>query len=109
MVLMANQGLLGLDMCMFIILGCNIGACTSALLASLTGKKDAKRAASIHLIFNIIGTLLVFILFILDVDQVVALLAKIAHNDAGRIVAYAHIAIKLFRGSLSLRSAESSG
>ena len=97
MVLMANQGLLGLDMCMFIILGCNIGACTSALLASLTGKKDAKRAASIHLIFNIIGTLLVFILFILDVDQVVALLAKIAHNDAGRIVAYAHIAIKLFQ------------
>ncbi len=82
---------------MFIILGCNIGACTSALLASLTGKKDAKRAASIHLIFNIIGTLLVFILFILDVDQVVALLAKIAHNDAGRIVAYAHIAIKLFQ------------
>lgn len=97
MVLMANQGLLGLDMCMFIILGCNIGACTSALLASLTGKKDAKRAASIHLIFNVIGTVLVFILFMVGVDQVVAVLARIAHNDAGRIVAYAHIAIKLFQ------------
>lgn len=97
MVLMANQGLLGLDMCMFIILGCNIGACTSALLASLTGKKDAKRAAAIHLIFNVIGTVLVFILFMIGVDQVVAVLARIAHNDAGRIVAYAHIAIKLFQ------------
>lgn len=97
MVLMANQGLLGLDMCMFIILGCNIGACTSALLASLTGKKDAKRAAAIHLIFNVIGTVLVFILFIINVDQVVTVLSRIAHNDAGRIVAYAHIAIKLFQ------------
>ncbi|MCM1039465.1 MAG: Na/Pi cotransporter family protein [Ruminococcus sp.] len=97
MVLMANQGLLGLDMCMFIILGCNIGACTSALLASLNGKKDAKRAASIHLIFNVVGTLIVFILFLLGVDRVVAVLTGIAHNDAGRIVAYAHIAIKLFQ------------
>ncbi|MCI8358357.1 MAG: Na/Pi cotransporter family protein [Lachnospiraceae bacterium] len=97
MVLMANQGLLGLDMCMFIILGCNIGACTSALLASLTGKKDAKRAASIHLIFNVIGTVIVYILFLVGVHQVVAVLSNAAHQDAGRVVAYAHIAIKLFQ------------
>ncbi len=97
MVLMANQGLLGLDMCMFIILGCNIGACTSALLASLNGKKDAKRAAAIHLIFNVIGTVIVFIVFMVGVDSVVAVLSGIAHNDAGRVVAYAHIAIKIFQ------------
>lgn len=97
MVLMANQGLLGLDMCMFIILGCNIGACTSALLASLTGKKDAKRAASIHLIFNVIGTIIVYIIFMACVHQVVGVLSDIAHQDAGRVVAYAHIAIKLFQ------------
>lgn len=97
MVLMANQGLLGLDMCMFIILGCNIGACTSSLLASLAGKKDAKRAASIHLIFNVIGTVIVYILFRINVHQVVEILSQIAHHDAGRVVAYAHIAIKLFQ------------
>ncbi|MCH5253827.1 MAG: Na/Pi cotransporter family protein [Lachnospiraceae bacterium] len=97
MVLMANQGLLGLDMCMFIILGCNIGACTSALLASLTGKKDAKRAASLHLIFNVIGTVIVYIIFRLGVSQVVDILSRIAYQDAGRTVAYAHIAIKLFQ------------
>ena len=39
--LMANQGLLELPVCMYIILGCNIGACASATLASLAGKKDA--------------------------------------------------------------------
>lgn len=97
MVLMANQGLLGLDMCMFIILGCNIGACTSALLASLAGKKDAKRAASIHLIFNVIGTVIVYILFRINVHQIVEVLSRVAHQDAGRVVAYAHIAIKLFQ------------
>lgn len=97
MVLMANQELLGLDMCMFIILGCNIGACASALLASLTGKKDAKRAASIHLIFNVIGTVIVYIIFRLGVHQIVTVLSELAHHDAGRIVAYAHIAIKIFQ------------
>lgn len=97
MVLMANQGLLGLDMCMYIILGCNIGACTSALLASLTGKKDAKRAASIHLIFNVIGTVIVYIIFLVGVRQVVDVLSRVAYQDAGRTVAYAHIAIKLFQ------------
>ena len=97
MVLMANQGLLGLDMCMFIILGCNIGACTSSLLASLAGKKDAKRAASIHLIFNVIGTVIVYILFRINVHLAVDVLSRIAHQDAGRVVAYAHIAIKLFQ------------
>ena len=97
MVLMANQGLIGLDICMFIILGCNIGACTPALLASLTGKKDAKRAAAIHLIFNIVGTVIVYILFRFGVEQFVGVLSRVAHSDAGRIVAYAHISIKLFQ------------
>ncbi|MCM1048171.1 MAG: Na/Pi cotransporter family protein [Clostridiales bacterium] len=97
MVLMANQGLIGLDMCMFIILGCNIGACTPALLASLAGKKDAKRAAAIHLIFNIIGTIVVYILFRFGVRYFIEALSYVAKNDAGRIVAYAHISIKLFQ------------
>ncbi len=42
--LMANQGLLQLPICLFIILGCNIGSCVTALIASLSGRKDAKRA-----------------------------------------------------------------
>ena len=61
--LMANQGLLALPICLFIILGCNIGACASAMLASLAGKKDAKRAAMIHLLFNIAGTVIFYFIF----------------------------------------------
>ncbi|MDE7179549.1 MAG: Na/Pi cotransporter family protein [Lachnospiraceae bacterium] len=97
MVLLANQGLMSLDIGMFIILGCNIGACTSALLASLNGKKDAKRAAAIHLIFNIIGTIIVYIIFLAAVEEIVDSLEFLAHGDAGRVVAYAHILIKVFQ------------
>lgn len=97
MVLLANQGLMSMDIGMFIILGCNIGACTSALLASLNGKKDAKRAAAIHLVFNVIGTIIVYIIFSLAVDEVVNGLTVLAHGDPGRVVAYAHILIKVFQ------------
>ncbi|MDE5717339.1 MAG: Na/Pi cotransporter family protein [Lachnospiraceae bacterium] len=97
MVLLANQGLMSMDVGMFIILGCNIGACTSALLASLNGKKDAKRAAAIHLVFNVIGTIIVYIIFSLAVERIVAGLSVLAHGDPGRMVAYAHILIKVFQ------------
>lgn len=97
MVLLANQGLMSLDIGMFIILGCNIGACTSALLASLNGKKDAKRAAAIHLIFNVIGTVIVYVIFLLAVGKIVNGLEFLARGDAGRVVAFAHIFIKVFQ------------
>lgn len=97
LVLLANQGLLGLDMCLFTILGCNIGACVSALLASLVGKKDAKRAAAIHLSFNVIGTIIVFIIFLFGIDQIVVALEQAAGHDAGRTVAFAHICVKIFQ------------
>lgn len=97
MVLLANQGLMSMDVGMFIILGCNIGACTSALLASLNGKKDAKRAAAIHLVFNVIGTIIVYIIFSLAVERIVGGLSVLAHGDPGRMVAYAHILIKVFQ------------
>ena len=97
MVLLANQGLMNMDICMYIILGCNIGACTSAVLASLNGKKDAKRAAAIHLIFNVIGTVIVFIIFRLAVNPIVDVLNAVADNNPGRVVAYAHMSIKIFQ------------
>ena len=97
MVLLANQGLMGLDMCMYITLGCNIGACTSAVLASLNGKKDAKRAALIHVLFNVFGTVFMYALFAFDVEGFVNVMSKIAGDDAGRIVAFSHMFIKIIQ------------
>lgn len=97
LVLLANQGMMGIDICMFTILGCNIGSCATALIASLSGKKDAKRAATIHLIFNVIGTVIVYLIFIIAVDPIAAALTSIADNNPGRVVAYAHMSIKIFQ------------
>ena len=97
MVLLANQGLLSMDIGLYIILGCNIGACTSAVLASLNGKKDAKRAAAIHLLFNVIGMVIFYIIFMIDVHAVVEVLTVIAGGNMGRIIAYAHTFIKIIQ------------
>lgn len=94
--LMANQGLLGLPICLYVILGCNIGACSSAMIASLSGKKNAKRAALIHLLFNIIGTIILFVMLQLMGDTIVEWIGSIS-KDNGRFVANAHTLIKVFQ------------
>ena len=92
--LLANQDLLPLPITLYIILGCNIGACATAMLASMTGKKDAKRAALIHLLFNVIGTVIIYIALFVAGDQIVELIKSIS-ADNGRFVANAHTLIKI--------------
>lgn len=94
--LLANQDLLSLHITLYIILGCNIGACSTALLASLAGKKDAKRTALIHFWFNVIGTLLIYVLLFIAEEQVMKLIWMIS-SDKGRFVANAHTLIKVFQ------------
>lgn len=46
-----------------IIMGQNIGTCITALISAIGAKKNAKRAAFVHLYFNVIGTVLFMIVF----------------------------------------------
>ena len=46
-----------------IIMGQNIGTCVTALISSVGANKNAKRAAFIHLYFNLIGTVLFMVAF----------------------------------------------
>ncbi len=94
--LLANQDLLSLSIALYIILGCNIGACTTALLASLSGKKDAKRAALIHFWFNVIGTVVLYAILFLAEGPVMKLIWSVS-SDNGRFVANAHTMIKIFQ------------
>ena len=48
-----------------IIMGQNIGTCVTAMLSSVGATKNAKRAAFVHLLFNIIGTVACLILFLI--------------------------------------------
>ncbi|MBE5873067.1 MAG: Na/Pi cotransporter family protein [Lachnospiraceae bacterium] len=94
--LLATQDLLALPITLYIIMGCNIGSCATALLASLSGKKDAKRAALIHFWFNVIGTFIMYIILLVAQDHVVNLIQSIS-SDNGRFVANAHTIIKVFQ------------
>ena len=48
-----------------IIMGQNIGTCVTAMISSVGTTKNAKRAAIVHLMFNVIGTVICLILFLL--------------------------------------------
>jgi phosphate:Na+ symporter len=62
---MGSAGLLGIDSAIFIVLGINIGTCITVLLACIGTSTNAKRAAMIHLMFNVIGSVTFFILLLI--------------------------------------------
>ena len=53
-----------------IILGQNIGTCGTSIISSIGGTKNAKRAAAVHLYFNLIGTI-IFLVFIYSYQYLV--------------------------------------
>lgn len=55
---LAAAGLVPFSAAIYIIMGQNIGTCITAILASLGAKRTAKTAALMHLLFNIIGTII---------------------------------------------------
>lgn len=55
---LAASGAVNLGGVIYILFGQNIGTCATALLASIGTNRSGKRAALIHLMFNVIGTLL---------------------------------------------------
>ncbi len=64
---LALNGIVNWQSAIFITLGQNIGTCVTALLSSLGANRTAKRAAAIHLMFNVAGAfifgIIMFILF----------------------------------------------
>ena len=64
---MASAGIIigsGGNSVLFVILGTNIGTCVTALISSIGANTNAKRAAVIHLLFNVIGSIIFFIILI---------------------------------------------
>jgi len=59
---LASANLIGLHSSLFILFGQNIGTCITALLASIGTNKTAKRAAIVHLLFNVLGSALFIVI-----------------------------------------------
>ena len=66
---LALNGVVTTNAAIYITLGQNIGSCVTALLSSMGGSRTAKRAAVMHLSFNVIGSVLFgvvgFVLFMI--------------------------------------------
>ena len=58
---LASSSLISLPMAMFIIMGTNVGTCVTALFSSMGTSVNARRTAIVHLLFNLIGSI-VFII-----------------------------------------------
>ena len=60
-----GQGAIGLDAAIYVVMGQNIGTCVTAIISAIGANSNAKRVAAVHLIFNLIGTLVFLALFYL--------------------------------------------
>lgn len=78
-------GAINIDVALPLLLGSNIGTCITAILASIGANKTAKRAAALHLTFNIIGTVLFMILY-----SPVVIIVEILGGSISRQIANAH-------------------
>jgi phosphate:Na+ symporter len=55
---LASQNLITLQMAMCIILGANVGTCFTSILSSVGASVNARRAAMVHLLFNVAGCII---------------------------------------------------
>ena len=62
---LAVAGLVPFNAAVYVIMGQNIGTCITAMLSSIGASRNAKSAAYMHLLFNIIGTVIFSILSII--------------------------------------------
>lgn len=85
---LAMNGVVTTNAAIFITLGQNIGSCVTALISSIGGSRTAKRAAVIHLSFNVIGAIVFgigsFVLFmaspVLAAHNITAVQISIFHT-----------------------------
>ena len=84
---LASQGIIPLAAALPILYGENIGTCVTSLLSSIGASRNAKRAAIMHLVFNIIGSL-IFMIFLSGI--ITKVVTYIDPTDVSRQIANAH-------------------
>lgn len=82
--------------CLFFILGANIGSCTPAVMAALNANRNAKRTAFIHVMFNVVGLVVISIILIFAARPMIDLIDAVSSTDK-RFVANADTIFKIFQ------------
>lgn len=90
LIALANEGLITLDLAFPILLGQNIGTCITAMLSSIGANKTAKQAAVVHLLFNVIGSTLFLIVFLIPGIPMTEWIISLSPGEIGRQIANGH-------------------
>ena len=85
---LASSGLIGLGNAVYVLFGQNIGTCITAILAAIGTNRNAKRTTIIHLMFNIIGTIIFTTVCILT--PLTDLIANITPDNVAAQIANMH-------------------
>ena len=80
MITLASSGLVSINMAIFVVLGTNIGTCCTSLISSIGTNTNGKRAAVIHLLFNVIGSIIFLVPIIIWQNDMVQALAFLTRN-----------------------------
>lgn len=85
LVALGSTGVIEIEVAIPIILGCNIGTCITAVLASTSGNKAAKKAAFLNVLIKVVGVIIMlpFIGYLRDVVVYIT-------SDVGKEIANAH-------------------
>ena len=82
--------------CLYFILGANIGSCMPAVMAAMNANRKAKRTAFIHVMFNVVGLVVIGAILIFASEPIVNLINSISGTDK-RFVANADTIFKVFQ------------
>ena len=100
LVALATAGAIDIRAALPIVFGCNIGTCITAMLASVGTSKTAHKAAILHLIFNLGGTILFIPVLISGIlGEAVTIISP---NDVSRQIANAHTVFNLVNTAVML-------
>lgn len=91
---MVGQGIqigAGGNAVLFIILGTNIGTCVTAMLAGIGSSPNGKRASFIHLLFNVIGSIIFTVFLLLYPGFYDRVMVGLFGDNHGLIVAAFHV------------------
>ncbi len=86
---LAGLGLIGLDSAVYVVLGQNIGTCITAILAAIGTNANSRRTAGIHLMFNILGTM-IYLAILAVFPSIISWVASISPDNVSRQIANFH-------------------
>lgn len=98
LVLLAGTGLVEPLACLYFILGANIGSCMPAVMAAMNANRNAKRTAFIHVMFNVVGLVVISVILLFASKPLIDSIMKVSGDgNFKRFVANADTIFKTFQ------------